>query len=195
MDAEKPLSAEDSINIIMDAIGKKKENIKENSFYFLLWGWVVSIASFSFFLLQRYTSFPYFFLPFPVLGSIALTITVIYYLRNKSTTTQTYFGYFLSRLWMVLAVCFITVVFINVSRKLPPFTDTLIIACIGTLVSGWVMKFQPLIIGGIVFLISAIVSIYIPDEYKALLHGVAIVIGYLIPGYLLKKQHHDGGKV
>ncbi|HMH34270.1 MAG TPA: hypothetical protein VK543_14630 [Puia sp.] len=195
MDAEKPLSAEDSINIIMDAIGKTKENIKENSFYFLLWGWVVSIASFSFFLLQRYTSFPYFFLPFPVLGSIALTITVIYYLRNKSTTTQTYFGYFLSRLWMVLAVCFITVVFINVSRKLPPFTDTLIIACIGTLVSGWVMKFQPLIIGGIVFLISAIVSIYIPDEYKALLHGVAIVIGYLIPGYLLKKQHHDGGKV
>jgi uncharacterized membrane protein len=195
MDTEKPLSAQDSLSVIMDAITRTEENIRENSFYFLLWGWIVSIASFSFFLLQQYTAFPYFFLPFPVLGSIGFIITIVYYLRKKSSTTQTYFSYFLSRLWAVLAICFIAVVFINVSRRLPPFTDTLVIACIGTFVSGWVMKFQPLIFGGIVFLISAIVSIYIPDEYKVLLHGVAIVIGYLIPGYLLKKQHRHGGKV
>jgi len=37
-------------------------------------------------------------------------------------------------------------------------------------------------------LISAISSIYVVDEYKPLLHGIAIIIGYLIPGYLLKKS-------
>jgi hypothetical protein len=46
-----------------------------------------------------------------------------------------------------------------------------------------------LIIGGILFFISAIASVYIPDNYKPLLSGVAIVAGYLIPGYLLKSSN------
>ncbi|MNH37103.1 hypothetical protein D3C79_979630 [compost metagenome] len=87
-----------------------------------------------------------------------------------------------------MAVAFIITVFINVSHKQLPFTDTLIIAGIGTLLSGWVMKFKPLVIGGIIFLLMAIASVYIENEYKALIHGLAILTGYLIPGYLLKQS-------
>jgi len=89
-------------------------------------------------------------------------------------------------MWLVLGICFITVVFINVSQNLIPVTYTLLVAGIGTLVSGLVLKFNPLIFGGTLFLISAVLSIYIPIEYRMLFHGVIIIAGYLIPGYLLK---------
>jgi hypothetical protein len=186
---ENPLSPQESLSVIANAITKTKENIKDNSFPFLLWGWLIAIANFSFFILHQYTTFQYYFIPFPVLATAGIIITVTWYSKQKSASpTETYINHFLSRLWLVLGICFIAVVFINVSQNLPPFTYTLIVAAIGTLVSGLVMKFTPLTAGGILFLISALISIYISDDYKVLLHGVSIVAGYLIPGYLLKNE-------
>jgi general stress protein CsbA len=190
---DKPFSPQESLSLITEAISKTKENIKENSFPFLLWGWLITIASFSYFLLQQYTGFRFYFIPFPVLVAAGIIATVIWYAKQKSTSaTETYLNYFLSRMWLVLGINFLAVVFINVSQNLTPFTYTLMLAAIGTLVSGLIMKFTPLTIGGVIFLASALISIYIPDDYKALLHGVAMVAGYLIPGYLLKNKKHNG---
>lgn len=190
---DKPLSPQESLSLIAEAISKTKDNIKENSFPFLLWGWLIAVASFSYFLLQQYTSFRFYFIPFPVFVAVGMITTVIWYLKQKSTSaTESYLNYFLSRMWLVLGINFLAVVFISVSQNLTPFTYTLILAAIGTLVSGLVMKFTPLTIGGVIFLVSALTCIYIPDDYKVLLHGAAIVSGYLIPGYLLKNEKHNG---
>jgi hypothetical protein len=185
---EKPLSHQESLYLITDAIARTKGNIKQNSFPFLLWGWLIAIASFSFFLLQQYTLFQYYFLPFPVLTITGVISTLIYYRKTVSTSTVSYLSHFLHRLWLVLGLSFFAVIFINVSQNHLPFTDTLILAAIGTLTSGFVMKFNPLILGGILFFVAAIASIYTADEYKVLLHGMAVIFGYLVPGYLLKSS-------
>jgi hypothetical protein len=183
---EKSLSPQESLQLISEAIAMTKENIKQNSFPFLLWGWLITIASFSFFFLHQYTSFQYYFLPFPVLAIAGVIITIIFYRKNVSNATVSYLSNFLYKMWLVLGISFFVVVFINVSQNHLPFTYTLIIAAIGTLASGLVMKFQPLIIGGILLFVAAIASVFVADEYKVLLHGIAIIFGYIIPGYLLK---------
>ena len=188
MDTEKTLSPQESLELIADVISKTKDNIRENSFCFLLWGWLIAFASFAFFFLRHYTSFKYYFIPFPILAGVGVITTIIFFKRKKAENTLTYATYFINKMWAVLALCFILVVFINVSQGKVPFTYTLIVAGVGTLVSGWVMKFQPLIIGGILFFAFALVSIYVVDEYKPLLNGIAIVAGYLVPGYLLKNS-------
>lgn len=183
---EKSLSPQESLQIISDTIAMTKENIKQNSFPFLLWGWLIAIASFSFFFLHHYANSNFYFLPFPVLVITGVIITIIFYRKNVSNSTISFLSNFLYKMWLVLGISFFVVVFINVSQSHPPFTYTLIIAAIGTLASGLVMKFNPLIIGGIVFFVAAIASVFVADEYKVLLHGIAIICGYLIPGYLLK---------
>jgi len=184
---EQTLSPRESLDLIADAIAKTREDLRGNGFGFLLWGWLIATASFAFFVLKHYTSFQLYFIPFPVLSSIGIAWTAIWLRKRTTRTTLSYTTYFMNKLWIVLGVCFLMVVFINVSHGEMPFTYTLIIAGIGTLVSGWVMKFRPLVIGGILLLAASIGSVYIADEYKPLLHGVAIIAGYLIPGYLLKK--------
>jgi hypothetical protein len=188
MESEIFLSPQESLSLIADAIARTKDNIRENSFGFLLWGWLIAIASFTYFLLHQYTDTQYYFIPFPILAAIGIIATIIFLKKKHSERTLTYTTYFINKMWIVLGICFILVVFINVTQGKMPFTYTLIIAGIGTLISGWVMKFLPLIIGGILFFVSAIASVYIIDEYKPLLHGIAIVAGYLIPGYLLKNS-------
>jgi hypothetical protein len=185
---EKFLSPQESLQLITDVIAMTKENIKQNSFPFLLWGWLIAIASFSFFFLHQYTSTHLYFLPFPVLAITGVITTLIFYRNNISNSSISYLSNFLYKMWLVLGIAFFIVVFVNIHQLHSPFTYTLIIAAIGTLASGLVMKFQPLIIGGILFFIAAITSVYVSEEYKVLLHGVAIICGYLIPGYLLKSS-------
>lgn len=184
--AEKSLSPQESLQLIAEAITRTKENINENSFLFLLWGWLIAIASFSFFLLQQYTYFRYYFLPFPILAIAGVITTIIYYRQKVTSSTISYLSHFLYKLWFVSGISFFAVVFINVWQHHPPFTYTLIIAATGTLVSGLVMRFIPITLGGISFFFAAIASSFVADEYKVLIQGVAVICGYLIPGYLLK---------
>lgn len=187
METERPLTPQESMEVIVRAIARTKDDVRANSFYFLLWGWLIALASFGFFVLSMYVDTRLYFLPFPVLAAVGFVATFVHYSKKKSKATESYLTFFLSRLWAALGICFLLVVFINVTAGMMPFTYTLLLAGIGTLVSGWTMKFRPLIVGGEVFLAASLASVYVPMEYKSLLHGVAIVIGYLVPGYILKK--------
>jgi hypothetical protein len=184
---ENALTPSESLQKIAEVIGRTKENIKEQSFCFLLWGWLIAIASFLFFILHSYTSFTLYFLPFPILAICGIIVTIVYY-KGKRYSAETYLGHYLKMLWLVLGVSFILVVLINVVEQLPPFTYTLLIGGIGTLVSGLALRFKPLITGGVLFLLFSIASVFVIDSYKPLLQGIAVITGYLVPGYLLKNS-------
>ena len=150
----------------------------------MLWGWLIAIASLLFFFLRSYTHFKLYFLPFPVLAIAGIVLTVNFY--SRFAAYETYLSYYLKKLWLVLGVSFILVVFINVTHGALPFTYTILIAGIGTLASGLVLRFTPLVVGGILFLLFSVATTYVPDNYSPLLSGLAVIAGYLIPGYLLK---------
>src|SRR5688500_16542191 len=102
MTDEKSLSPQENLQLITDAITRTKENIKENSFPFLLWGWLITIASYSFFFLHQYTSFKYYFLPFPLIAIAGVIVTLIYYAKTISNSTVSYLNNFLYKMWLVL---------------------------------------------------------------------------------------------
>jgi hypothetical protein len=174
-----------SLEMIAEVIAKTKENLKEHSFLFLLWGWLIAAASVLFFGLHAYTSFKYFFLPFPVLSLIGIVFSFLHY-SGKHQGSETYIGHYLKNLWLVLGIGFILVVIINVYSGNPPFTYTLLIGGIGTGVSGLVLRFRPLIFGAILFMLFTVACVFTDDLYKPLLQGAAVIAGYLVPGYLLK---------
>ncbi len=181
---EKELSPVESLKMISEVIGKTKENIRLHSFLFLLWGWLIAIASLLFFFLRSYTHFKPYFLPFPILVTAGIVLTLNYY--RRSAAYETYLSYYLKKLWLVLGVSFILVVFINVTHGALPFTYTILIAGIGTLASGLVLRFTPLVVGGVLFLLFSVATTFVSESYSPLLSGLAVIAGYLIPGYLLK---------
>ena len=55
-----------------------------------------------------------------------------------------------------------------------------------TFLTGIVIKFKPLIFGGIIFWIAVICQFLMPQNYVEFVSPIAIILGYLIPGYMLK---------
>ena len=175
------------LQMITEVIAKTKDNLREYSFPFLLWGWLIAAASFLFYILHTYTAFTLYFLPFPILAVAGIVATLRFFSGHRFAP-ETYLSYYLKRMWLVLGLGFILVVVINLIAHHPPFTYTLLIGGIGTMVSGLVLRFQALVSGGIVFLLLSVASVVVPDRFKPLLMGIGVLFGYLIPGYLLKRS-------
>src|SRR5882757_7250861 len=108
---ENEMKPAESLQLIADVIGRTKENIKEHGYLFLLWGWLIAIASILFFLLHTYTTSRLYFLPFPILALTGIIVTLVSW-SKRAQTAETYIGYYLKRLWQALGLGFIIVVFI-----------------------------------------------------------------------------------
>jgi len=183
------LNPTESLGIISKAIGQTKENIKEQSFYYLMWGWIIALAAFMNYLLVTLTDFKANYLPWLILIPIGWILSISYSIKKERTKKyETYFEVFLKYLWIVIGLSFIVLVFISIQLETNPTSFVLLLAGIGTLVSGLTMKFKPLSIGGISLFFFAIISLYVSNSNTLLITSIAVVVGYLIPAYLLKKS-------
>jgi predicted PurR-regulated permease PerM len=61
----------------------------------------------------------------------------------------------------------------------------------GTFTSGRILQFPPLIAGGILCWILAAVSVWFEFDYQSLFAAFAILISYIIPGYLLRRKYSN----
>ena len=64
---------------------------------------------------------------------------------------------------------------------------------LGTFISGGLLRFKPLIYGGVASFVLVVLTATIPalfaDFQRALIMlGLSIVVSYLIPGYMLKRS-------
>jgi len=64
----------------------------------------------------------------------------------------------------------------------------LILAGIGILTTGALIRENFLRGGGILLMIAAVISFLLPISAQYLVSGVAMVLGYLLPGYYLKEN-------
>lgn len=192
---EQTLTPEDSLTIINKAIVNYKVNYRESAKVFLLFGWLLAVASFSNFIALRvlnakeaYSSMGlYSFViwgTFATVGLIALFFLV--HKEKKHKKVYSYIDSYVNSLWWVTLIAFFTAAFICMKLGLNPPPVMLLIAGIATATTGFIIKFRPLIIGGMAFFVFSIATVFVPNEYSALLVCIAIICGYLIPGYMLK---------
>jgi hypothetical protein len=64
----------------------------------------------------------------------------------------------------------------------------LVIYGMPTFLSGIILRFKPLVWGGIGCWVLSILCTVIPVEYNLLLVSAAMVIAWIIPGYLLRQK-------
>lgn len=195
---EKEFNETESLALIQEMIENSKARLGESSFFFLLWGWLVLIASLLHFILL-FTGFQYPYLPWPVVMAIGgIVAGIAGYRMKKRSGIKTYLGTSMKYLWLSFAV---TMFFILFSAGLGKITwemsNVLIIAlyALGTFATGGIIKFKPLIIGGIASWIIACASLFIAPQYTLLSIALSIVIAYLIPGYLLKSKEKSQNHV
>jgi hypothetical protein len=185
------LSPQQSLALIQSMIHKTRNNLSENQFYFLLWGWVTFFCIVGQFALKVWLQYPRHYLVW--LATIpTFIITIIYGKKHdRKQGVKTYVGESMSQLWMGIGISFFVLSIII--TKLPggwlygwPFF--ILFYGLGTFISGKFLQFRPLIIGGLFNWVLAVVCMFIAYDYQLLLAAVAVLTSYIIPGYLLRSN-------
>jgi hypothetical protein len=193
---EENISGEESLAIIESMINKAKNQFSENGFMYLLWGWVILFCSLAQFILKTVIDYPKHYLVW-MLTWVAVLIQIIYLTRReRRRKVKTYTDDIVGYVWMTFVILMVLTGFL-IGRSPGIRSETLItiifLALYGmpTFLSGIILKFRPLVIGGICCWVLTIISVFVSPDYRLLFLAAAVVIAWIIPGYLLRARYRQ----
>jgi hypothetical protein len=185
----KEFSPQESLQLIQSMIEKTQHSISDKSHYFLLWGWAVFTGCVLQYWLKVVMDYPKHYYAWLV-TPLALAVNFYFVIQdNKKFRVKTYISDSFKYLWTAIGLAFLVLMFLfsNIGwQYCYPFY--VLFYAIGTYVSGSLIQFKPLKIGGMVCFPLAIITAKFSYDNQILLLALAIMISYIIPGYLLKLQ-------
>ncbi len=189
---EKLMTGEESLKIITEMINKTKMNVKQGSFQLLFWGWLILFCSLSEFLLINLTDYP---TPWYIWWLVVpgILVSIIYgMVKGKKEHVHTYAERIYMWTWLAfMVVAILMFVFIRPHYELFPVL-ILMLAGFPTFISGIILRFRPLMLGGISFWIFSVITFLVGQSVVPLIVSIAMFTGYLIPGYMLKRKDSYG---
>jgi len=189
---EKVLNPQESLRVIRETIDLAKRGVGESGFQFLWWGWLVVIACLAeyYMLANGYGVRAHLaWMLMPVIGA---PVSVIYEWRRDTkqkerNLVRDWYGY----LWIGFGVSLILALVTNLLRQTPPVPMVLVLAGFATFMSGILIRFRPLVFGGIVLWAGAALCVVVPVEEQVLVEAGSIALGYLVPGYMLNRKTRE----
>jgi hypothetical protein len=185
---EKLMSGEESLKIITEMINRTKINIRQGSFHLLFWGWLIFSCSLSEYFLWKFTDLlsPWYVWFFVIPG---VFVSIIYgYLKGRQEKVITYATTIYVWTWIafLIASVILTIILWKTMWSFAPLILTM--AAIPLFISGFIIKFKPLIAGAVTFWLFALVAHFGTPDITALAVPAGMLTGYLIPGYMLKRK-------
>jgi hypothetical protein len=190
-----------NLKIIEEMMYTAKKEVKDNGVYFMLWGWLVFAAAMGQAILtwlkmdnNVWTVFTglnvqldgiTWLILMPLGAIISMLVSRK---QQKEEKVRTWFDDVMKYLWIAFgAVLGITLFMMNYTN-VNLFPIVIAIYGLGLFITGGVLKFKPLVFGGVASWVLAVAAILVSGVYVTLILALAVFIGYIIPGHLLQKQ-------
>lgn len=184
------MTAEQSLGIITSMIREAKGNIRQNSFYFLLWGWVVVLAHTGMYLLPLFEIGKPYYIWFVTIPAWVITF-VRMYRAGRSDVPVTHLEKVMGTAWMAFGITIVLLIPFGAKFNFQFNALILLLTAVPTLLSGVAMRFMPLIIGGILFWAGGVICFLVTTHQSSLVAASTVAAGYLVPGYLLRSQQDN----
>lgn len=183
---------EQSLELINKMILGVKNDLHDNGFFFLFWGWLVFASAMTHFILMKMNieySYYVWMILMPLGGIISTVYAILKGKKDKKRAKS-----FIDRAMAYVWIAFGASLFIVLSsgavigfEKVYPFV--LLIYGIGTFITGGIIRMKLLVVGGIICWILAIVAFYVTFDIQLLLLAAAIAVAYIIPGHVINSNY------
>jgi len=190
------LSPEQSLQVIQSMIEKAKNQFSENGHLYLLWGWVIFIASAGQFILLNLVHYQnhsiVWFLPW-----LAVIYQAFYLAKKKKQKkVTTYTDHIIGFVWVTFFILMVMFAVIFGSELGPVYYKlvcpvSLALYGMPTLMSGIILRFRPLIVGAVGCWLLSAGSLFVRYDYQLLFLSAAMVIAWIIPGYILRNNYQN----
>jgi len=182
-----------SLRVISDMIQVSQRKLRNDGILLIVWGYAASLPS----LIKYFKEILFlpnrvmFLLKFvdPVLPLLALAFTIYYVLRERKKVT-TYIGASLRYVWFSLIGCMVltNLILYNVTHEVnfalqhPLF---MVLTAFAILVTGVILRYKLIILGGIVFGILAYIASFLILHDQLFLDGIGWFLALAIPGHIM----------
>lgn len=208
---EKNMSEKESLELITSMINKAKSSYHDKGIGPICWGCIITICS-----LVTYFQLEYHFeLPIDIwwLTLIALIPQIYFSIKDKKKRkTKNYNDDAMDYVWVCFGVAIFLLVHINnnlvavlntvftdyrsLGGKAPDFSYfnyssamMLLLYGLPTIITGGIMKFKPMLFGGILCWVCCVVSVYTDLKIDMLLTALAAIFAWLVPGIILWRRY------
>jgi len=195
MEQEENISREKSLELIESMINKAKNQFSESGLLYLIWGWWVLICSLAEFYLMTVVKYEKHWIVWWSMWIVV--IYQIFYLRKKRKRirVRAYTDEIIGFVWITFFILMMLLAFFVARINDPKATSLLdpaflVLYGMPTFLSGIILKFRPLIVGGICCWILSVICSFIPADYHLLMISVAMLAAWIIPGYLLRRKYN-----
>jgi hypothetical protein len=187
---ERELSEKESLRLIQQMIHTAKQEQKDDGKGWIIWGWLLFLASVFTYLNLKFTWVSTYFF-WNIFGLISLLLlifeTVRYILVKRKDRVRTYTKDLFEKLNVGFVISLMLIIFsMNLGvNPLKGFGLLLGLYGFWILIYGAVLNFRPSIIGAYVTWGFAFISLFVDSfEWTMLAHAAAVLCGYIIPGHI-----------
>jgi hypothetical protein len=192
---EDDLSPQQSLQLIESMINRAKDKFAEDGSMYLVWGWLVFTCSLLQFVLLHIVQYERHYDVW--LATIPVFIYQFFYIRKKHKQQKvvTYTDSIIGYIWLTFAIVIVMLGFLVGFLTTGEYYTHIIhilLAVYGmpVFLTGVIVKFKPLVTGGIACWILCIISTFIKNyDYQFLCIPAAMMIAWIIPGYLLRSKY------
>jgi uncharacterized membrane protein HdeD (DUF308 family) len=182
---------EQSLRLIDETIREAKHSHMKVNFYFLLWGVLFALAGIAAYVLAI-SGWEYNWVVWPLTGIIGGIISGVHGSREgRKQQVSTMMDRVHQWLWTAYLITLLLLIVGLVTSRVDPNPFVLLLTGLPTFLSGLLMRFKPLVYGGVLFWVIGTLSLFFLREYSPLVYSFGLIVGYIIPGIMLKKQE-DG---
>jgi hypothetical protein len=189
MDNKEELTHKESLALIEEMIYKAKNSYHESGTSALLWGGIIMFCSGVSFL-NTWWRIPQLYMVW-WLTLVAIVPQVIISIREgKSQKFKSHTDDAMSGIWISFGVAiFLLSFYTNVVKVESSSCLFLILYGMPTFATGYTHRFTPMIIGGVVCWIAAVVSLYTSARVDFLLFFIAAFFAWFLPGLILRRNY------
>ncbi|REJ82953.1 MAG: hypothetical protein DWQ44_02225 [Bacteroidetes bacterium] len=194
--SEKIPGNQESMEIISKMIQSARKDIEDNSFYYLLWGWLVLIACVLEYVLLKSGS-QFHFIGWVILMPAGAIATSVYgYKQEKRQKVKSFIDDVIKYILIAFLVVLVSVLAFMSKLGLMTYPLILMIYGMWLFTSGGIIQFKPLVIGGIINWVLAVAAAFVSFENQIILLALAVLSGYIAPGYMLKARfRQNAGRI
>lgn len=191
---DKPLSEQESLHIIQQMIWTAKNEQKDDGKGWILWGWLLFLASlFTFLNLKLKWMSTFFF--WNLFGGVALILLLYASIRlifiKPPHKVRTYTKDLFNKLNIGFFVFLMLIIF-SINLGVSPVKGfALLLGLYGfwMLIYGTALNFRPSVLGAFITWGFAFAGLYVQTfEWTMVLHALAVLCGYIIPGHIANAE-------
>lgn len=191
---EEKMTEQESFLIIQQMIQAAKLEQKDDGKGWIIWGWLIFLASIFTYLNLQFNWLSTFFF-WNVFGFATLILlgyqTVKGIVAKRSEKVRTYTHDLFKKLNIGFVISLFLIIF-SMNLGVPPMKGfALLLGLYGfwILIYGAVLNFKPSIIGAYIVWAFAFASLFVDRfEWTMLLHAAAVLCGYIIPGHIAYRE-------